>query len=87
MSGPVISDHALVRFLERAGGFDYEPLKARLSQSLARGYRAARSISAADFLVKVDGMVFVIRADTVVTVLPDDHSGTPGAALKGGSAR
>jgi len=69
MTGPKISDRALIRFLERSGGVELEQLREQLSQSLARAHNAARSMGTCDHLVKVGGSTFVIRGDTVTTVL------------------
>ena len=70
MSAPVISDHALLRFLERGAGCDVEVLRAQLSASLRRAHLAARSMGGSDHLIKIDGLTFVVRGETVTTVLP-----------------
>lgn len=72
MAGPHISDHALIRLLERAGGYDMETLRARMERALSRAHAAARSISDSDYLIRVDGHTFVVRGDTVTTVLDDN---------------
>jgi hypothetical protein len=64
-----VSDHALVRFLERAGGLDVEGLRASLGASLSRAGAAAKAIGAGEFAVKADGLVYVIERGVVVTVL------------------
>ena len=74
MSGPRVTDHALVRFLDRAGAMDVEGLRQQLETSLARAHAAARSISASDYLVKVDGLVVVVRGESVTSILPGDQS-------------
>jgi hypothetical protein len=66
-----VSDHALVRFLERAGGLDVESLRASLGASLSRAGKAAKAIGAGEFAVKADGLVYVIERGVVVTVLSD----------------
>lgn len=66
-----VSDHALLRFLERAGELDVEGLRQRLADSLDRAHRAARSISESDYPIRVDGVLFVVRGETVTTVLTD----------------
>ncbi|MBL4640632.1 MAG: hypothetical protein JKX86_02350 [Verrucomicrobiales bacterium] len=73
MTSPRVSDHALVRFLERAGGMDVERLRADLSASLERGFVAAREISGSDFLIRVDGLLYLVRNDCVVSVI-NDHN-------------
>jgi hypothetical protein len=66
-----VSDHALLRFLERAAGLDIEGLRLTLTASLARAHSAARSLSDSDYLIKADGLIYVVRGETVTTVLPD----------------
>lgn len=73
--GPGVSDHALLRFLERSGQLDVEALRAGLSASLARAHSAARQLGQEDYLVKAGGTTFVVRGG-VVTTLRD--SGDPG---------
>ncbi len=71
MGGPAISDHALLRFLDRGGQLDVEALRANLSASLTRAHRAARALSEADYLIRADGLVFIVRGETVSTVIDD----------------
>ncbi|MCU0902424.1 MAG: hypothetical protein MUE83_00935 [Tabrizicola sp.] len=63
-----ITDHALVRFLERVGGVDVDGLRQALSRSLEE---AARLGAAA---VVIDGYRYVLRVDEdgpiLVTVEP-----------------
>lgn len=69
MSRPVaISDHALVRFLDRAAGVDVGAMKSAISGALDRASGAAGRIGAADYTVKVDGLAFVVRDGVLVTV-------------------
>lgn len=77
--GPRISDHAMLRLLERAGGFDVEGLRTAMSDALERGHTAAREISSADYLVTIDGMTFVVRGETVTTVM---ETGNPARQAK-----
>ena len=76
MSGPSlrISDHALVRFLERAGGHDIDGMREALSRSLGRARKAAETLGASEYAVIADGLEYVIRDDVVVTVLPRGRS-------------
>ena len=66
-----VSDHALLRFLESAAGLDIEELRERLNQSLARAHAAARNLSGSDYLIKADGLIYVVRGETVTTVVQD----------------
>ena len=75
MSDLRVTDHALVRFLARAGSVDVEGLRARVELGLQRARSAVRKISKSDYLVRVDGMVFVVRGDSVTTVLDEQHPG------------
>jgi hypothetical protein len=79
MNAPRVSDHALLRFLERAGGLAVEQLRQTLESSLDRAGRAAAQIEASEYLVVVDDLTFVVRSGTVTTILPE---GTPGARAR-----
>ncbi|MGD0564520.1 MAG: hypothetical protein ABSA66_15695 [Roseiarcus sp.] len=67
-----VSDHALVRFLERAGGLDVEALRASLTLSLGRAADAAETLGLAQFTIKADGLAYLVSSGVVVTVMPDD---------------
>lgn len=69
MTGIRVSDHALVRFLDRAAGLDVEQLRAHLQASLERAHDAAVSIGGGDHLILADGLVYVVRSHVVTTVL------------------
>lgn len=81
MSRPRISDHALVRILQRAGGLDIEELRTRFEESLTRAHEAARSLGDSDYLIKADGMLYVVRGETVTTVLDDKTAVASAASL------
>jgi hypothetical protein len=76
-----VSDHALLRFFERAGGLDIEELRARLVNSLIRAHKAARSLGDSDYLIRSDGLVYVVRGETVTTVLEDKGERSHAATL------
>lgn len=69
MTAPRVSDHALLRFLERGAGLDVEALRLRLEDSLARAHQAARSLGTEEYLIKADGLVYVVRGDVVTTIM------------------
>jgi hypothetical protein len=66
-----VSDHALVRFLERAGGFDLAPLRTAIQASLNRAVAVADEIGSSSYTVRADGLRYVIRDGVVVTINHD----------------
>lgn len=75
---PRLSDHALVRLLER-GGFDVAGVRDAVEQALANAHAAALSIGGGNHVIVVDKMAFVVREGVVTTVVPAgapwDHAG------------
>lgn len=64
-----VSDHALVRFLERAGGCELEPLRAAIGASLERAVVAAGQLGTDAVDIHADGLVYVVREWTLVTII------------------
>lgn len=64
-----VTDHALVRFLERAGGLDVEAVRAHLAVSLARAAGVADTLHARRYTIQADGLRYVVESGAVVTVL------------------
>lgn len=60
-----VSDHALVRFLERAGGLDVEGLRAHLAASLEAAAAAAGRVGAGARSVRVcvDGLAYTLEPE------------------------
>lgn len=81
MNAPRVSDHALLRFLERAGGLAVEQLRQTLESSLDRAGRAAAELEASEYMIVVDDLTFIVRSDTVTTILPEGTSGSRARAL------
>jgi hypothetical protein len=71
---PRISDHALLRFIERAGGHDIERLRQTLQNSLSRAGLAAASVGEATYQIKADGLRYIVKNDVVTTILFDGGS-------------
>lgn len=66
-----VTDHAVIRYLERVRGFSLE--RARLEiQEICRGAVNAR--------IKKEGFVYVVENGNVRTILPD--TGRPGRELR-----
>lgn len=59
---PIVSDHALLRFLERRHGLDVEAIRADIRSLVETGVRYGASG------VIADGIKFILRDETVVTV-------------------
>jgi hypothetical protein len=66
-----VSDHALVRFLERAGGFDLAPLRSAIQASLNRAVAAADEIGSSSYKIRADGLCYVIKNGVIVTITDD----------------
>lgn len=79
---PRVSDHALLRFLERAGGIDVEALRGAVAVGLARASEAATVMGAVDYHVVVDGLCFIVRAGVVVTIRHEGSTGGRARALR-----
>ena len=69
-----VSDHALIRFMERAGGLDLAALRSHITVSLARAVEAAAQIGVADYTIRANGLTYVVRNHVVVTIM--DHRAT-----------
>lgn len=87
MTAPRVSDHALLRFLERAGGLAVEQLRQSLEASLGRAGSAAAEIGATEYLIVVDELTFVVRTDTVTTILHDGSPAQRARALRDRASR
>lgn len=74
MSEPHITDHAVLRYLERAGGFQIEALRQAMAE------RVGRTAAPGAASVLIDGLRFVLKDGpqglTVVTVLEKDQRAT-----------
>lgn len=68
-----VSDHALFRWIDRAGVVDVEQLRASLAAALDRAYQASAAMGGGDFLILQGGLVYVVRAGVVVTVTEEDN--------------
>ena len=64
-----VTDHALVRFLERAGGLDVEALRRSISISLARAENAAARIGAHEYVITAEGRSYIVKGGQVVTII------------------
>ncbi|MDE2595975.1 MAG: hypothetical protein KGL44_03760 [Sphingomonadales bacterium] len=76
-----ITDHALVRWLERTGALDIAALKDSLASSLGHAAAAAEMLQSGHYLILADGLVYVVREGLLVTVLPESGRGSHARAL------
>lgn len=68
---PHVTDHAVLRHLERVQGVDVEAVRAEISRRTERGVRFGASS------VLVDGFRYVLRGGNVVTVLHRSRAPKP----------
>jgi len=66
-----VSDHALLRLLQRAGGVDVEAFRAQIEAALSRAVAKADGIGGGHYRILADGLVYVVRDNVVATVLTD----------------
>lgn len=69
-----ISDHAVLRYLERTGIVDVAAVRADLKRRAARCAAAADAIGVVGiYAIRIDGVRLVVdgASDTVVTAVPD----------------
>lgn len=76
-----VSDHALLRYLERVQGIDIEAMRASIEVRLDRAASAAELLGIPTYSVRLDGVGFVVRSGAVTTVLPKLTDGSRFHAL------
>lgn len=67
-----MTDHALLRWIERSGLLDTEALRTAIEHRLDRAGTAAATLDSRDYLIVAHGLVYVIRAGKIVTVVNDE---------------
>jgi hypothetical protein len=75
---PSVTDHALLRYLERVRGLDVEALKEEI---LTPGIVAA--VKAGATAVKLNGITLVVANGRIVTVLPGTHRSKGSLGMNG----
>lgn len=63
-----VTDHALIRFLDRTGAAEIEKLRLTLAHSLERARQGAERAGIADYVITADGLRYVVRDGALVTV-------------------
>jgi hypothetical protein len=82
-----VSDHAVLRFLERVHGLDIEAVRAEIAWRAERGAAAASTIGAVEYRIVWPGYTLVVRGERVVTVIPGDPPRPPRPRLFGRGPR
>lgn len=67
-----VSNHAMLLWLERSGVVDIEAMRTALSAALDRAVAASAAIGGGECLILSNGLVYVVRDNVLVTVVPDD---------------
>ena len=68
-----VTDHALLRYLERFEGVDTKAALERLRHRLCSGARISKAMEfagAAPYRIRIDGATFCLRKGRVVTCFP-----------------
>lgn len=65
----IITEHALVRYLERVVGFDFSGYRDTLARRVA--VQLSRRALTREASVEIDGHTFVVDHGRIVTVLPE----------------
>ena len=66
-----VTDHALLRWLDRTGAMDVEAMRGLLSQSLDRAHVAGATLGVHQFLILADDLIYIVRGGKLITVLKD----------------
>ncbi|RXF75060.1 hypothetical protein [Hansschlegelia zhihuaiae] len=73
----LVSDHAVVRFLERAWDVDVDLIRHQIAVATAHGRDAAALQGFENFDVAVGRVRFVLKEGRIVTALVDERTGVP----------
>jgi hypothetical protein len=74
-----ITDHAVLRYMERVHGLDIAAIRAMIRDDMGRGFEAGERLGAGRYAVRTGSAVYVVAGQWVVTVLPAGAG--PGACL------
>lgn len=67
-----VTNTALVNWLERTGAADFSGVREAIGKSLAGAAEAAEVLGVGEFLILADGLVYVIREQTLIGVSAED---------------
>lgn len=71
-----VTDHAVLRWIERVAGIDVDAIRERMIEEIAGAARAAANAGLPErYSVRTSDAVYVLDSGTVVTVLsPEQHT-------------
>lgn len=67
-----VTDHALIRFLDRSGAAAIEEMRVTLAHALERARLGAERAGIDDYVIVADGLRYVVKDGALVTVLDQD---------------
>ncbi len=67
-----VTDHAVLRWLDRTGLIDVNALRAGIEDRLARAHQAAATMGVDNYLIVADSLIYVVRDNVVTTVMNDE---------------
>ncbi|MCW3835995.1 hypothetical protein ACFQ1E_08085 [Sphingomonas canadensis] len=82
-----VSDHFMLRYLERVQGIDVPALREALAERLARAAEAAEALDAEEYAIRLDGWLYRVRGGTVTTIVPDHSASRRARAIRRRRAR
>lgn len=65
-----VTDHAVLRFIERMYGLDVEALRAELRSRAERAHEAAEAIGGGEYTIKAGDLRMRVVGQNVVTCYP-----------------
>lgn len=65
-----MSDHALLRHLERSEGIAVEEIRADLQTRFTNAHEAVNLIGVENYSIRLGDLSYIVRGGTVTTVLP-----------------
>lgn len=70
MTAPLaVSDHAVLRWIERVHGIDIALIRDRIREDLAKATVASGKVGAPRYVVRIGSHRYVVKDGTVVTII------------------
>lgn len=82
-----VTDHAVLRYIERIHGVDVETLREELRQMAVRGAQAAETIGGGEYAIKTGEMTLKVVGCNVVTIVAPRKARDPRAVAPAQSER